>query len=225
MAIDSGDDFWSNEYRFRCADDNYMYVFDRAYIIRNADGKPIRFLGTTMDITDAMHDPLTGLYNRRYMEEMFQREVLRARRSHQPISLILIDLDNFKQVNDSLGHAAGDALLRALGNFLRLHIRGADIACRFGGDEFMLALPGASLQSAVQRAEALRRGCRDLKMERFGELPDDFSLSLGVATYPQHGQNREALFDSADRALYTAKQSGRNRVVAAPNGNGEKKNR
>jgi diguanylate cyclase (GGDEF)-like protein/PAS domain S-box-containing protein len=226
-AIDSGEDFWSKEYRYQRADGSFIYVFDRGYIIHNEDGKPIRMIGAMMDITarkqaeevlrmEAVHDPLTGLFNRRYMEEMLDREILRlVRNQQQSISIIMLDIDHFKQVNDTLGHAIGDALLRQLGSFLLKHVRGSDIACRYGGDEFVLILPNAPLEIGQQRAEKICADIKNLIVEPYGKLPGNLTLSLGVALFPDHGATREAVFLAADDALYLAKEAGRNRVVVA----------
>src|SRR5688572_21746560 len=222
-AIDGGEKFWSKEYRFQRFDGNYADVFDRAYVIHNETGKPVRMLGAVMDITsrkhveevlreEAIHDPLTGLFNRRYMEEMLDQEMLRAQHNHQPISIIMLDIDYFKQVNDTFGHAAGDAMLHKLGSFLLKNIRGTDIACRYGGDEFVLILPNASVSVAQQRAEILCQGARDLHVELRGQSSQPFTLSLGVATFPDHGATREVILKAADTALYNAKAAGRDRV-------------
>jgi diguanylate cyclase (GGDEF)-like protein len=226
-AIDSGEKFWSKEYRLLRVDHTYADVFDRAYIICDAAGTPTHVLGAVMDITarnhaeevlrqEAVHDPLTGLFNRRYMEEMLEHEMHHAQRTHQPISIIMLDIDRFKQINDTFGHAAGDAMLHKLGKFLLEHVRGTDIACRYGGDEFVLILPNASIEIAQQRAEILCVGARALRVDLYGELIGSLSLSLGVAMYPGQGATPEAIMQAADAALYSAKQAGRNRVSVAP---------
>lgn len=223
-AVEGEDKFWSKEYRVQRADGSYVHVFDRAYIIRDENGKPMRMLGAIMDITtrkqaeevlrqESLHDPLTGLFNRRYMEEMLDREIQRAERNHQTIGVIMMDIDHFKQINDSLGHAAGDALLRNLGTFLLSHVRGADIACRYGGDEFILILPGAPLQTARERAEAICKEARDTVVEPYGKMLGKFTISLGAAVFPEQGATRQALCEAADAALYAAKETGRNRVA------------
>ena len=223
-AVDAGDDFWSKEYRLQRADGSYVYVFDRAYIIHDENGKPIRVIGAIMDITtrklaeevlrhEALHDPLTGLFNRRYMGEMLEREIRRAERNPQPISVIMLDIDHFKQVNDTLGHAAGDAVLHDLGLFLLRQVRGADIACRYGGDEFMLILPGATLQVARQRAENIRLQAMKLVQDHHQRVSGKLTLSIGVAAFPDHGATPDALWQAADAALYAAKAAGRNQVA------------
>jgi diguanylate cyclase (GGDEF)-like protein/PAS domain S-box-containing protein len=223
-AITSGETFWSKEYRVQRADGSYVYVFDRAYIIHDESGKPIRMIGAIMDITarkqaedilrqESLHDPLTGLFNRRYMEEMLEREIQRSQRNQQQISIIMLDVDNFKKINDTFGHAAGDTVLHNLGLFLLKYVRGGDIACRYGGDEFILVLPGASLKVTEQRAEKIRREAQSLMTDQYRKMPGGFTLSLGVAVYPDQGSNRKAILAAADAALYAAKEAGRNRVV------------
>lgn len=226
-AIDSGETFWSNEYRFQRADSSYSYIFDRAYIIHDEkSGQPVRAIGAMMDITarkqaeeilrqESVHDPLTGLFNRRYMEEMLDREINRAERTPQQISIIMLDIDHFKQINDTLGHAAGDTLLHSLGLLLLSQVRGTDIACRYGGDEFILILPGATQEIAQQRAEKIRENAKGLMAESYSHLLKDFTLSLGVAVFPEQGTTRKAIFAAADSALYTAKAAGRNQVALA----------
>ncbi|MDO9532979.1 MAG: diguanylate cyclase [Deltaproteobacteria bacterium] len=161
----------------------------------------------------AIRDPLTGLFNRRYLEETMERELTRVKRQGVPLGVIMMDLDHFKQYNDTFGHSAGDELLSALGILLKTHIRGEDIACRYGGEEFMLILPGASMEIALERAEDLRQAVKEMHQHYPGLKPT--SLSLGVAVYPDHGDTGLHLIQSADVALYRAKRAGRDRVVAA----------
>jgi len=163
----------------------------------------------------AIHDPLTGLFNRRYMEETLEREIRRVQRKDAPLGIIMLDLDHFKNFNDSYGHEAGDTLLEALGSFLQANIRQEDIACRYGGEEFLLILPEASLEVTRQRAEKLRQGVQNLQVEYRGQPLGPITVSLGVAVFPDHGDNVEAIIRAADAALYRAKQGGRNRVMAA----------
>ena len=163
----------------------------------------------------SIHDPLTGLFNRRYMEESLKREVSRVTRQLQPLGIVMIDIDHFKRFNDTHGHAAGDALLQGISRFLQSHIRGEDIACRYGGEEFILIMPNASLEIAQQRAEHLRQKARDLHVREAHQSPDEITLSLGVAIYPEHGRTMEIVLHAADAALYRAKQEGRDRVVVA----------
>jgi diguanylate cyclase (GGDEF)-like protein len=161
----------------------------------------------------SIRDPLTNLFNRRYMEETLEREIHRASRSKYQLGIIMLDLDHFKLFNDTFGHDAGDTLLRALGKFLQIHIRGGDIACRYGGEEFVLIMPEASLDVTQRRAEQLREGVKHLNVQHHGQSLGIVTLSLGVATFPEHGSNAEATLKAADSALYRAKQEGRDRVA------------
>ncbi len=163
----------------------------------------------------SIRDPLTGLYNRRYMEEVLKQQLNRVTRQLHPLGIIMIDIDHFKRFNDTYGHAAGDGLLRKLGQFLQSHIRGEDIACRYGGEEFTLIMPDASLDAAHQRAEYLRQGARQLRLQDAGQFHEGITLSAGVAIYPQHGRTIENVLRAADAALYRAKQEGRDRVIVA----------
>lgn len=160
-------------------------------------------------------DPLTGLFNRRYMEETLEREMRRAERSHQPLGVIMLDLDHFKHFNDTYGHDAGDLLLRELGALLKTRLRGSDIACRYGGEEFALILPEMPLDIIRQRVEALRLGIKQLNVRHRGQSLGTVTVSVGIAMFPEHGAAGEALLRAADRALYRAKAEGRDRVVTA----------
>ncbi len=160
--------------------------------------------------TQATTDPLTGLYNRRFLEDYLTRELARAGRSKLTVAVVMLDLDFFKHVNDASGHAAGDAVLRELGTLLRRHIRASDVACRYGGEEFMLLLPEVALGTARSKAEAIR-----LDVERCRDSLYGVTVSLGVAMFPEHGTDARMLMSAADGALYAAKQAGRNRVVVS----------
>lgn len=164
----------------------------------------------------ATHDPLTGLFNRRHMEETLDRDISRAERHGLSVGIIMLDLDHFRRFNNAFGHEAGDQVLRELGNFLQSNIRKEDIACRYGGEEFTLILPGASMDIARNRAEILCNAVKNLKINYQGGTLDSVRLSAGIAIYPDHGQTGEKLLQAADTALYKAKRAGRNRVVAAP---------
>jgi diguanylate cyclase (GGDEF)-like protein len=163
----------------------------------------------------SMRDPLTGLYNRRYLDETMARELPRARRLGESTGVILIDLDEFKRLNDTFGHDAGDNVLERVGDLLRSATRNSDIACRFGGEEFAVILPNATLQVARNRAEAIRSALEALKLDFGGRSLGSLTLSAGVASLPPHGQSWSDVLQQADRALYVAKQAGRNRVIAA----------
>jgi diguanylate cyclase (GGDEF)-like protein len=166
----------------------------------------------------AITDPLTGLLNRRYLREFLPREMQRAARNKVSLALIMIDLDYFKRVNDTFGHEAGDLVLRELAELLKNAIRASDIACRFGGEEFMLVLPEASLEGAREKAEAVRASVRKLDLKFQGKPIGRITASLGVALYPAHAEDADALMRVADEALYHAKGGGRDRVVVADAG-------
>lgn len=162
----------------------------------------------------AIRDPLTGLYNRRFLEETLLREISHAARIHSSISVVIIDLDYFKRINDAHGHLAGDQVLHAMGELLRTRSRSDDAACRFGGEEFVVILPGTSLETALERAEAWRCEFMTTRVA-FDKVELATTFSAGVATYPLHGDNLASLMQAADVALYAAKSAGRNRVLAA----------
>ncbi len=163
----------------------------------------------------SIRDPLTGLFNRRYMEETLDRELSRAEREHRPLSLILLDIDRFKHFNDSFGHEAGDIILSSLGALLRSASRAGDVACRYGGEEFVLILPAASLVDAQRRAEEIREAIRGLRVTHEGRPLEPVRCSMGVAAFPEHGGVGSALLRAADAALYRAKREGRDQVVLA----------
>jgi diguanylate cyclase (GGDEF)-like protein/PAS domain S-box-containing protein len=159
----------------------------------------------------AFRDPLTEVYNRRYLEETLPRELSRSQRNGHPLALIMVDLDHFKRVNDTYGHPAGDAVLKALASILTHGAREGDIICRYGGEEFLVALPNMTLEQACQRAEAWRHALCESPIA-YGDLRITCTLSAGVAAYPCHDGNMETLLHLADKALYRAKSNGRNCV-------------
>jgi diguanylate cyclase (GGDEF)-like protein len=163
----------------------------------------------------AIRDPLTGLYNRRYMQEFLDREIHRSRRSERPLSLMMIDIDYFKRYNDNFGHPAGDDALRLVGDALRQSVRAEDLACRYGGEEFVLILPECALEPAAVRAEQVRTHLEELYVERAGELPGSVTISIGVAGFRETTDKLDLLLKFADKALYQAKHDGRDRVVVA----------
>jgi diguanylate cyclase (GGDEF)-like protein len=163
---------------------------------------------------EAIRDPLTGLYNRRYMQEFLERELHSARRRHRPLALIMLDIDHFKHYNDNFGHAKGDQALAAVGETLLRSVRAEDIACRYGGDEFILILPECSLRQAMVRAEEIRKRFNDYRAQ-----PDhqalDIAFSIGVAAFDETTDRGDLLLKFADDALYEAKRAGGDRVAAA----------
>ncbi|MGA9532094.1 MAG: sensor domain-containing diguanylate cyclase [Anaerolineales bacterium] len=163
----------------------------------------------------SVRDHLTGLFNRRYLEETFDRELLRATRNAASVGIILLDVDNFKQYNDVSGHAAGDAILRELGSLLLANVRGEDIPCRYGGDEFTIVMPDAPLEITRQRAELLLRRAGRFQIPFEGRILKPVALSVGVAAFPENGLRSGDLLRAADMALYQAKREGRGRVIVA----------
>lgn len=163
----------------------------------------------------AIRDPLTGLFNRRYMEESLGRELHRALRNQQPLGVLMLDLDHFKRFNDAAGHPAGDALLKELGALLQHRTRKEDIACRYGGEEFTVILPGMAVEMARRRAEELREGMKGAEVQHRGQSLGPVTLSVGVAAAPDHGATTEEILQAADEALYQAKAEGRDRVVVS----------
>ena len=162
----------------------------------------------------ATRDPLTGLFNRRYLDESLVRDLARAGRARESLCVAMLDIDRFKSFNDENGHEAGDAVLKAIADVLKRETRAGDVACRFGGEEFVLVLYGADMSHAMMR---LNRICAVIKRKRVafdGKPLPAVTLSVGLAMSPEHGTTREELLRAADRALYAAKRSGRGRVVA-----------
>lgn len=160
----------------------------------------------------ALHDPLTGLYNRRYLNETLIREIARSERENHHVSLIISDIDHFKKINDTYGHHAGDKFLVEIAQLMRRCARESDFTCRYGGEEFLLVLPGITAAAAERRAEEIRQECAQICVHYEGR-DIRATMSFGVATYPIHGREAEEIIMKADKALYTSKSTGRNRVT------------
>lgn len=160
----------------------------------------------------ATRDPLTGLYNRRFLDTIVDREIARCHRDNQYMVVMMIDVDHFKHVNDTYGHPGGDEVLKALSGLLLEKARATDVPCRYGGEEFLLLLPGMTADIAMVRANQWRAGFAE-KVTLFGEASIQATMSIGVAVYPAHGETLQALTRCADLALYRAKADGRNQVV------------
>lgn len=157
----------------------------------------------------SIRDPLTGLYNRRYLEDSLERELRRAARGGRPLSVVSIDVDHFKSFNDIFGHAAGDAVLAAIGRVLLEQVRGEDLACRMGGEELVVVLTDCDHEAARARAEELRKLVRSLTVDSQRKALGRITISLGVASFPAHGTSAEELLVAADTAFYSAKAAGR----------------
>lgn len=164
----------------------------------------------------AVRDPLTGLFNRRYMEEWFDREIQRTRRHQRPLGVLMMDIDHFKYFNTQFGHPAGDAVLRQFGQVLRSHLRGGDIVCRCGGEEFIMLLPEASLTDTARRGREIIEAVSHYRFSHHDQSLGPVTVSAGAAELPTHGALRGALIEAADCALRRAKAQGRNRLKLAP---------
>lgn len=193
--------FREHDKNFFCAVANNLAVaLERARLFENA-------------CREAMHDELTGLYNRRYLQDCGTRELLKARRSQTPIALLLLDLDNFKEVNDLWGHARGDEVLTGLASLLSKNLRQSDVAARYGGEEFVVLLPDTTGFGAYGLAEKLRATVAGELALKDGDNCRPITVTVGVASFPEDGQDLDQLLAAADRRLYLGKAAGRNRVV------------
>jgi diguanylate cyclase (GGDEF)-like protein len=163
--------------------------------------------------SQSIRDSLTGLFNRHFMQISLERELARAARRKQNLAVIMLDLDHFKKFNDTYGHPAGDMALKAIAEIFRANIRTEDIACRYGGEEFTLILPDMTAKVAGDRAESIRRAVEIMRLPLDGDVIGDFSVSIGLALYPEDGEAADLLLRRADMALYRAKREGRNRVI------------
>jgi diguanylate cyclase (GGDEF)-like protein len=191
---------------------------------RDAEGRILGVISVSRDITErkllelkiaeqAIRDPLTGLFNRGYMDETLAREISRAKRKGAPLSVVVIDLDHFKVLNDAHGHKAGDAVLRRFAEILRGSVRREDIPCRYGGEEFMVILPEMPPGKARERAQVWRGEIERMRVDVGEASIGSVSASFGVASFPANGATGLDVLDVADAALYRAKREGRNRVV------------
>jgi diguanylate cyclase (GGDEF)-like protein/PAS domain S-box-containing protein len=163
----------------------------------------------------SIRDPLTGLFNRRFMKESLDRELQRARRKKRPLTVVFIDLDHFKRFNDAFGHDAGDLVLRTMGELFLRHFRGDDVICRYGGEEFAIILPESSAKDAAKRVNLLRIEASAISMRHLGQVLDSVTLSIGIAGFPEHGSTAEEILRAADQCLYQSKTDGRDRLTVA----------
>ena len=168
----------------------------------------------------AIRDPLTNLYNRRFMEDTLLREIAQAQRDNQSIGIIMIDIDNFKSFNDTHGHQNGDLALELVGALLNRTVRSGDIACRYGGEEFVIIMPEASFENTIKRGKQIKHQFESMPIPVGVDQQGFLTISLGISNYPMHGLNRDTILNNADMALYKAKRLGKNRVVAFGEENG-----
>lgn len=162
----------------------------------------------------AVRDSLTGLFNRRYMEETFERELARAARDGSSLSICMADVDDFKSFNDAHGHKAGDLVLKSLADVFTSYSRAGDVACRYGGEEFLILMPGADLEITTRRAEDWRRACEQTRIEYEGKTLS-VTLSFGVAVFPLQARTSDEALKLADDALCLSKTKGKNQVNVA----------
>jgi diguanylate cyclase (GGDEF)-like protein/PAS domain S-box-containing protein len=215
-VIDNGGQFWSGEYRFLRGDGSYADVFNRGYVVRDPNGKPLRMLGAMMDITErkraeemikhmAYYDTLTDLPNRTLLHDRLQQAILDGEGEKKPMALLLMDLNRFKEVNETLGHHHGDFLLQQVGPRLRGVLPESSIIARLGGDEFAILLPGTGMDKAMETARRILKALEEPFV--LGVLTIDMGASIGIALWPDHGEDAYTLLQRADIAMYMAKQS------------------
>lgn len=185
-----------------------------------AVGEQIALSLTNLDLREtlrvqALRDPLTGLYNRRFVEDWIEREINRADHAGQALGVIMADIDHFKRVNDVHGHDAGDHILRSVAEVIRGSVRAGDVPCRYGGEEFLILVADADPKTLAAWAEEMRATVAGVRVDHRGLPMPAVTISAGIALYPQDGQTAPEVIDSADAALYAAKLAGRNRVLAA----------
>ena len=213
-------------FRIRRSDGAIRHIQARARIHFDTAGKPVRMVGTNEDVTEqktmqeqlelqAHHDYLTGLFNRRHFHEQGELTLAGAKRYDHALSLCMLDIDHFKNINDTHGHKAGDIVLQKLGHILRETLRTVDITGRMGGEEFAILMPETNFQEAAEMAERLRETVARSDVILEAGLPLHFSVSIGVATMKSKDVNIDMLINQADEALYQAKNTGRNKVCLA----------
>jgi len=224
VALEKEESF-SLEYEVTRKDGSRIWVWERGRGVQEDDGS-LHLEGIILDISDrkvleteleqmATRDPLTGLLNRREMSRVLDEELQRARRYQRPMAVLWVDFDHFKDVNDTYGHAAGDSVLRSISRLLLGSVRSVDSIGRFGGEEFVIVLPEMDLEEAQETAERLRRKVAEEPQPLGNGEAVPLTISVGVAVYPDHGQTASTLCAAADKAMYLAKDRGRNCVAMA----------
>lgn len=182
-------------------------IFVFSMIIRSED-RSIRDLNLKLQNL-AITDPLTGLYNRRFLQEEVSREIARAKRTGEPVTVAIGDLDDFKRFNDTYGHLKGDEILRTVAEIILKNTRQVDVAARYGGEEFVILLPGVNKEKACEVAERIRKQLQETTRKLFEQ---ELTITFGIASYPEDGRDEIEIFRRADRALYQAKKEGKNRI-------------
>lgn len=227
-GLPGGQDTLHLDRRFQRRDGQLLWVHLSLSVVRDALGQPVYLVAMAEDITErkreeaerdrhtrelqalASTDPLTGVYNHRFMQECLHRRVAEARQSERSLSVLMLDLDHFRELNEEYGHDVGDRALRRVADAMRRALRPSDVACRYGGEEFVMILPNAEFPSALAVAERIRRGIESSELVAVGAR--SVTCSIGVATFPTHASTPTSLLKAADLALFQAKRSGRNRV-------------
>ena len=193
----------------------FIFAFSLVFNIQNRNNRQI----ITDQVTEleelAVRDPLTGLNNRRFLFEFLEKEIARLKRESAPLSLLILDIDDFKQLNDFCGHTGGDAAIVSIAKSLKNHFRQSDIISRYGGDEFLIVMSGSDTYNATERAAALQRMIASESFSHDCEKARRVTLSVGIASFPEHGETVDALVKAADSALYRAKARGKNRIESA----------
>jgi len=198
-----------------CTQQGVYSEIERAFLILLAEQMALFLANLKMrEILrrQSTRDQLTDLYNRRYMEESLAREISRATRNNSVIATLMLDIDHFKKFNDENGHDAGDVILRQVSKLMSENFRASDVVCRYGGEEFVVLMPDATLEAAARKADRFREEVKKLSVVRNGVTLGPLSVSVGIAIFPEHARTSEALIRSADNALYRAKRDGRDRV-------------
>ncbi|MBK7448082.1 MAG: sensor domain-containing diguanylate cyclase [Anaerolineales bacterium] len=200
------------EFRVIQPNGNIVWVSHVCQPVFDENGTYLGIRGSNRDIEQALHDPLTNLYNRRHLTETLEKEISRTQRERKYASVVIMDIDRFKKVNDTYGHQTGDKFLISIADLLKKNIRDSDFAYRYGGEEFLLILPGTTASSAFKRADHFRQLCAGIRIP-YENRELSITLSIGVAACPTHGKKADELLIKADKALYQSKHDGRNRVT------------
>lgn len=205
-------EIWHPVYRFHAVIEAGTAIVSAATAIQF-----VPIARSAIEFTDnSVRDPLTDLYNRRYLYSTLERELLRSDRDENwQVSLVMLDLDYLKSWNDRYSHTCGDAVLKAIADTIKRLTRKSDLCGRISGDEIIILLPNTNTEQALVRAEEIRQAVAEIKIDYRGQVIDGITVSVGVATYPQHGNGVDELIHSVDKAMYESKQKGRNRVSAA----------
>jgi len=191
------------------------YIFAVSLIINIQNGRNRQTISNQLELLKeyAIHDPLTGLHNRRYPLEFLQNELSRLKREGGILSVVIFDIDNFKYFNDTYGHHCGDEVLIAISKLIRENFRESDIICRYGGDEFLITMSDIEPSEAGKKIERLQELIGNVKPEEFCNADKKITISAGIAVYPRNGETVQDLIKAADEALYLAKNQGKNCII------------